>query len=97
MTGRSNLGFGSYEADPLLRLGGIVALAADRYSSLPRGAGDGAAGVSTDLAILQEELGALAGPLGGLDAYRDFSFLLERMEERAYSQAPPESPSGYSR
>jgi len=32
-----------------------------------------------------------------LDAYRDFRFLLERMAERAYSQAPPEAPSGYSR
>ena len=97
VTGRSNLSFGSHEADPLLRLGGIVALAADRYSSLPRGADDGAAGVSNDLAILQEELGALSGPLGGLEAYRDFRFLLERMAERAYSEAPPEVPSGYSR
>ncbi len=96
VTGR-DLGFGSAGVDPLLRLGGIVALAADRYSSLPRGAEDGPAGVSTDLAILQEELGALAGPLGGLDAYRDFRFLLERMAERAYSEAPPETPSGYSR
>ena len=92
VTGRSDLGFGSHEADPLLRLGGIVALAADRYSSLPRGAEDGPAGVSTDLAILQEELGALAGPLGGLDAYRDFRFLLERMAERAYSRGPAGSP-----
>ncbi|MDE2989499.1 MAG: von Willebrand factor type A domain-containing protein [Chloroflexota bacterium] len=97
VTGRRDLSFGSVEADPLLRLGGIVALAADRYSSLPRGTEDGPAGVSTDLAILQEELGALAGPLGGLDAYRDFRFLLERMAERAYSEAPPEAPSGYSR
>ena len=97
VTGQGDLSFGSVEADPLLRLGGIVALAADRYSSLPRGADDGAAGVSTDLAILQEELGALSGPLGGLDAYRDFRFLLERMAERAYSEAPPESRSGYSR
>ncbi len=94
VTGRGNASFGS---DPLLGLGAIVALSADRYSSLPRGADDGPAGVSTDLAILQEELGALAGPLGGLDAYRDFRFLLERMAERAYSEAPPETPSGYSR
>ena len=97
VTGRPDGSFGSAAVDPLLRLGGIVALAADRYSSLPRGADDGAAGVSTDLAILQEELGTLAGPLGGLDAYRDFRFLLERMAERAYQQAPPEAPSGYSR
>ncbi len=97
VTGRSDLGFDSHEADPLLRLGGIVALAADRYSSLPRGADDGAVGVSTDLSILQEELRALAGPLGGLDAYRDFGFLLDRMADRAYTQAPPSSRSGYSR
>ena len=96
VTGR-DIGFDSFEADPLLRLGAIVALSADRYSSLPRDAEDGAAGVSTDLAILQEELRALGGSLGGLDAYQDFRFLLERMAERAYAAAPPEAPSGYSR
>ncbi len=95
VTGR-DLGFGS-AVDPFLRLGGIVALAADRYSSLPRGADGGPSGVSSDLAILQEELGALHSPLGNLDAYRDFRFLLERMAERAYTEAPPESRSGYSR
>ena len=96
VTGR-DIGFDSFEADPLLRLGAIVALSADRYSSLPRDADDGAAGVSTDLAILHEELLALGGSLGGLDAYQDFRFLLERMAERAYAAAPPEAPSGYSR
>ena len=96
VTGR-DIGFDSFEADPLLRLGAIVALSADRYSSLPRGADDGAAGVSTDLAILQEELRTLGGSLGSLDAYQDFRFLLERMAERAYAEAPPEAPSGYSR
>ncbi len=96
VTGR-DIGFDSFEADPLLRLGAIVALSADRYSSLPGGADDGAAGVSNDLAGLHEQLRTLAGPLGGLDAYQDFSFLLERMAERAYAVAPPEAPSGYSR
>ena len=96
VTGR-DIGFDSFEADPLLRLGAIVALSADRYSSLPRGADDGAAGVSNDLAILQEELRALGESLGSLDAYQDFRFLLERMAERAYAEAPPEAPSGYSR
>ena len=96
VTGR-DIGFDSFEADPLLRLGAIVALSADRYSSLPRGADDGAAGVSNDLAILQEELRTLGGSLGSLDAYQDFRFLLERMAERAYAEAPPEAPSGYSR
>ena len=96
VTGR-DIGFDSFEADALLRLGAIVALSADRYGSLPRGADDGAAGVSNDLAILQEELRALGGSLGSLDAYQDFRFLLERMAERAYAVAPPEAPSGYSR
>ena len=96
VTGR-DIGFDSFEADPLLRLGAIVALSADRYSSLPRDADDGAAGVSNDLAILQEELRALGVSLGSLDAYQDFRFLLERMAERAYAAAPPEAPSGYSR
>ena len=96
VTGR-DIGFDSFEAEPLLRLGAIVALSADRYSSLPRGAEYGAAGVSNDLAILHDELRALGGSLGGLDAYQDFRFLLERMAERAYAQAPPEAPSGYSR
>ncbi len=96
VTGR-DIGFDNVEADPLLRLGAIVALSADRYSSLPRDADDGAAGVSNDLAILQEELRALGGSLGSLDAYQDFRFLLERMAERAYAEAPPEAPSGYSR
>ncbi len=96
VTGR-DIGFDSFEADSLLRLGAIVALSADRYGSLPRGADDGAVGVSNDLAILQEELRTLGGSLGGLDAYQDFRFLLERMAERAYAAAPPEAPSGYSR
>ena len=96
VTGR-DIGFDSSATDPLLQLGGIVALAADRYSSLPGGTDDGAASVSNDLAILHEELLALGGSLGGLDAYQDFRFLLERMAERAYAAAPPEAPSGYSR
>ena len=96
VTGR-DIGFDSFEADPLLRLGAIVALSADRYSSLPRDADDGAAGVSNDMAILQEELRTLGGSLGSLGAYQDFRFLLERMAERAYAEAPPEAPSGYSR
>ena len=96
VTGR-DIGFDSLEADPRLRLGAIVALSADRYSSLPGGTDDGAASVSNDLAILHEELLALGGSLGGLDAYQDFRFLLERMAERAYAEAPPEAPSGYSR
>ena len=94
VTGRGDAGFGS---DPLLGFGAIVALAADRYSSLPRGADYGAEGVSYDLSVLQEELRTLRRALGDLDAYRDFTFLLERMAERAHAQAPAQAPSGYSR
>ena len=85
------------QADPLLELGAIVALASDRYSSLPDGRDGDAAGASSDLAALHERLRALDSHLGGLAAYQDLSFLLEHMAERARAQAPPASPSGYNR
>ncbi|MCY4111312.1 MAG: hypothetical protein OXF96_05160, partial [Chloroflexi bacterium] len=77
--------------------GGIVALAADRYSSLPPGTDYGAADVADELDILQGQLRALQRTLGDLGAYQDFSFLLERMAEQAYAQAPAPARSGYSR
>ena len=83
-----------FDADPLLQVGAIVALAADRYSVLPDGYED--VDPSADLSRLSELLGSLRSNLGGLDAYRDFSFLLGRMVETAVAQAPPATPSGYS-
>ena len=84
------------DADPLLQLGAIVALAADRYSVLP-GAYEGEdVDALADLSKLADLLGTLRSRLGGLDAYRDFSFLLGRMVETASAQAPPATPSGYS-
>ena len=94
VTGR-DIGFDSFEADPLLRLGGHRrAIRRPLQQPARRDAEDGAAAVSTDLAILHEELLALGGSLGGLDAYQDFRFLLERMAERAYAAAPAGSPLG---
>ena len=85
-----------FDTDPLLQLGAIVALAADRYSVLPDGYEDEDVDPSADLSRLSELLGSLRSNLGGLDAYRDFSFLLGRMVETAVAQAPPATPSGYS-
>ena len=95
VSGRLETGFRS-DADPLLQLGAIVALAADRYSVLPDGyEGDGV-DASSDLSTLAELLGSLRSNLGGLNAYQDFSFLLGRMVESAQALAPATTPSGYS-
>ncbi|MCY3802212.1 MAG: von Willebrand factor type A domain-containing protein [Chloroflexi bacterium] len=85
-----------FDADPLLQFGAIVALAADRYSVLPDGYEGEDVDALADLSKLADLLGTLRSRLGGLDAYRDFSFLLGRMVETASAQAPPATPSGYS-
>ena len=86
--GRIDTGFRS-DVDPLLQLGAIVALAADRYSVPPDGFEGDDVDASGDLSRLSELLGSLRSNLGGLDAYQDFSFLLGRMVETAVAQAPP--------
>ena len=95
VTGRLETGFRS-DADPLLQLGAIVALAADRYSVLPDGHEGEDVDASADLSTLAEFLGSLRSDLGGLNAYQDFSFLLGRMVESAQALAPATTPSGYS-
>ena len=85
----------SASGDPLLQLGAIVALSADRYGGLYDG--EYAAEISRDLTELEDRLRGLNGSLGGLDAYQDFRFMLEHMAERARAQAPPAASSGYSR
>ena len=95
IVGRIDTGFRS-DVDPLLRLGAIVALAADRYSVLPDGYEGEDVDASGDLSRLSELLGSLRSNLGGLDAYQDFSFLLGRMVESAQALAPATTPSGYS-
>ena len=95
VSGRLETGFRS-DADPLLQLGAIVALAADRYSTLPHGYEGDDVDASSDLSTLAELLGSLRSNLGGLNAYQDFSFLLGRMVESAQALAPATTPSGYS-
>ena len=82
-------------ADPLLRMGAIVALFADRYSSLPY-ADSSSRSILDDLLNLQmKELQLLQVSLGDLGAYHDLAFLLEHITRN--SREVTRSPSGYSR
>ena len=74
----------------LLHMGALVALASDRYSSLPYP--DAPYDVHEELGMLQEDLRSLNGQLGELVAYRDFSFLLDTITEEV-----PRISTGYSR
>lgn len=74
----------------LLHFGAVVALAADRYSSLPYP--DAPYDVQYDLSVLQDELLQVEGLLGGLASYQDFAFVLDQI-----AFADPETSSGYSR
>ena len=82
--------------DRYLRLGAIVGLAADRYSSISpqvEGAEVDYAGIHGDLAALRAELDTLQAQLGSLEAYTDFRFLLDQLTTAAEELAPS---SGYS-
>ena len=95
VTGRTDAGFAG--ADRYLRLGAIVGLAADRYSSLSpqvENAEVDYAGISDDLDTLGDELAALRGSLGSTEAYQDFDLLLRHLTAEAEERAPS---SGYSR
>ena len=88
----------SFEAvhDPLLRLGAVVGLAADRYSSLDEGYSN-PAWVASDLRSLNDLLGTLGRELGNLQAYEDVRFLMEHMLIGINRYAPsPIPPTGYS-
>ena len=76
--------------EAFLRFGGIVALAADRYSNLDYSESP----VDRDLAVLLDELWSLDRQLGDLNSYKDFSFLLEYLTQTAQKERPS---SGYSR
>ncbi|MXY35320.1 MAG: DUF3520 domain-containing protein [Dehalococcoidia bacterium] len=94
VTGRTDLAFD--DADRFLRLGAIVGLAADRYSSLSpqvENAEVDYAGIHADLSALQGRLRGLEGSLGSSQAYQDFSSLLDELTAAAAELAPP---SGYS-
>ena len=74
----------------LLQFGAVVALAADRYSSLPYP--DAPYDVQYDLSVLKDELREVEGHLGGLASYQDFAFVLDwiaaetRRSSSGYSQ-----------
>ena len=75
----------------LKRFGAIVALASDRYSSLPYP--NAPYDVQHDLSILQDELRSLDEQIGGLASYQDFAFVMDHIA----TEMPPQVSSGYSR
>ena len=77
--------------DALLQFGAVVALAADRYSSLPYP--DAPYDVQYDLSLLRDELRDVEQQIGSLASYRDFVFVLEWIT----AQMPERGQSGYSR
>ena len=79
----------------LLDFGALVALAADRYASLPQLDGGNAGFVQRDLQTIYDRLIPLGGELGGLNSYQDFVFMLETLNGGL--PAYPEQGSGYSR
>ena len=93
ITGQGYIEFGAV-SDPLLRLGAVVALSADRYSSLPF-ADSSSLSVHQDLLYLMDWLRSLDSSLGNLGAYQDIAFLLEHITHGALGEPLP--PSGYSR
>ena len=91
---RPDRAFGG-SGDALLEFGAIVALAADRYASLPTVDSEGATDVDSQLSALSNRLQSLEGQLGELDSYKDFRYVLTQML-RDLPQAPVGSSSGYS-
>ena len=91
---RPDRAFGG-SGDALLEFGAIVALAADRYASLPTVDSEGATDVDSQLSALSNRLQSLEGQLGELDSYKDFRYVLTEML-RDLPQAPVGSSSGYS-
>lgn len=83
-----------YESDALLQFGAVVALASDRYSSLPYIYADEGR-VGSELRALSDRLRPLGSQLGDLASYQDFAFVLDHLTARL----PVESSrgSGYSR
>ena len=96
ISGRWNRGFDSLN-DPLLQLGALVALAADRYSSLPYAGDSYSRHVGWELATLADRLEPLSGDLGQLAAYHDFTFLLEHLTRDFPAAGLHPGDSGYSR
>ncbi len=90
--GRTDTRMGA-ESSALLRLGALVALAADRYSGLPFAEDRDGPAVRSELEALADEVGRLDGELGSLQAFRDFRSLIDHLIEGL----PDDGDSGYSR
>ncbi len=85
-----------YTGDPLLQFGALVALASDRYGSLPYIANDSdSAYVHRDLRDVADWLDPLGQQLGGLASLQDFAFVLDHIT--AALPADVTRSSGYSR
>ena len=99
VSGRWRDGFDSLK-DPLLQLGTLVGLSADRYSALPQAGStdypNDYSNVGRELAALQERLELLRHDLGHLDAYADFSLLLAQLTQYAPPAMTRPRDSGYS-
>lgn len=82
----------------LLRLGALVALAADRYGSPPEIGGAAAEySLRDDLDALKRDLEDLQSDLGDRGAYKDFAFLLGHMALNAPGGEEADRDTGYSR
>ena len=81
--------------DALLEFGAIVALASDRYGSLPYAGGEGSGDVRRDLWDLTDRLQPLGQQLGHLDSYQDFALVMDHMT--ASLPRDTARTSGYSR
>ena len=94
MTSRLDTELGT-TGDALLEFGAVVALASDRYGSLPYAGGDSYGDVRRDLDDLSDRLQPLDRQLGHLDSYQDFAFLMDHMT--ATLPQDTARTSGYSR
>ena len=80
-------------ADPLLRLGSIVALSSDLYSSLPY-PDSSSPTVHEDLLSLLDQFHSLEASLGHLGSCHDMAFLLDHITRNSRQAT---RPSGYTR
>ena len=80
-------------ADPLLRLGAVIALSSDRYSSLPY-PDSSSSTVHQDLLYLLDQFQSLDASLSHLGAYQDLGLLLNHITRNSRQAV---RPSGYTR
>ena len=99
VSGHPDTGF-SIVGDSLLQLGAIVALSSDLYSGLPVFHREDLAYLDNDFATLLDQLAGLSPEMGRMQAYNDFSFLLDHITADVWEMVPEGrsgSGSGYSR